>query len=73
MFQEFVSIPVAILIETAIFIALQISVIWLYISGFPEIKIQKWIYWIIAESLTIITIGFWGFFIIGQPIWKYLF
>ena len=51
--------------ETILFIILQLLVVLIYPLTVKKYKI---IYWSVSEALVIITVLFWGIFIVG-PIW----
>ena len=54
--------------ETIIFILLQLFVIVVYFIKPLAIKESILIYWCASEVLVLVTVWFWGFFIVG-PIW----
>ena len=54
--------------ETILFIALQLLVIVIYFIKPLKTKKYKLIYWLISETLVIITVVFWGLIVVG-PIW----
>lgn len=69
MYWEIMSESTVLWLETAIFAALQFAVILFHFRKPLASRKQKLVYWIIAEALTLVTIGFWGFYIVGEPIW----
>ena len=72
MFQERLLSHNCALIETAVFIVLQIAVIIIGVKKpLTETK-HRVIYWLIAEALTVLTVWFWGFVVLGEPIWNRL-
>ena len=54
--------------ETILFIILQLLVVLIYFIYPLTVKKYKIIYWSVSEALVIITVLFWGIFIVG-PIW----
>ena len=54
--------------ETIVFILLQLFVIVVYFIRPLAIKKSRLIYWCVSEVLVLVTVWFWGFFIVG-PIW----
>lgn len=54
--------------ETILFILLQLSVIVVYFIRPLTVKKSKIIYWCVSEMFVLVTVFFWGIFIVG-PIW----
>ena len=54
--------------ETILFFLLQLSVIVVYFIRPLTVKKSKIFYWCVSELFVIVTVFFWGIFIIG-PIW----
>ena len=54
--------------ETILFILLQLSVIGFYFIRPLTEKKSKIIYWCVSEVFVLVTVFFWGIFIVG-PIW----
>ncbi|SFB78666.1 hypothetical protein [Ruminococcus albus] len=54
--------------ETIFFIFLQLSVIVVYFVRPLTVKKSKIIYWCVSELFVLVTVYFWGIFIVG-PIW----
>ena len=54
--------------ETILFFLLQLSVIAVYFIRPLTVKKSKIIYWCVSELFVVVTVFFWGIFIIG-PIW----
>ena len=63
-----IMIPNIIFEETILFIILQLLVVLIYFIYPLTVKKYKIIYWSVSEALVIITVLFWGIFIVG-PIW----
>lgn len=54
--------------ETVIFILLQLSVIVIFFIRPLTVKKAQLIYWCVSEVFVLLTVFFWGIFIVG-PIW----
>ena len=54
--------------ETILFLLLQLSVIVVYFIRPLTVKKSKIIYWCVSEVFVLVTVFFWGIFIVG-PIW----